>query len=105
MKKKRPKQDNSYLMMIKMFLLRDGRKKATFLKKSGLFHSFGENCSWQVLDYLLNPTLFLLVIMLLLLLELDLLHMICCIRLYVWLGILVVAIIFIMGKYRNLPTM
>lgn len=46
MKKKRPKQDNSYLMMIKMFLLRDGRKKAAFLKKSGIFHSFGENCSW-----------------------------------------------------------
>lgn len=46
MAKKKPKQDNSYFMMIKMFLLRDGRKKAAFLKKSRIFHSFGDRCSW-----------------------------------------------------------
>lgn len=44
--RKRPKQDNSLFMQIKLLLMGASRRP-TFLKKSGLFHSFGENCGWQ----------------------------------------------------------
>lgn len=44
--KNKPKQFNSLFMMLRMILIRNGRKKAKFLKKANIFHSFGENCSW-----------------------------------------------------------
>ena len=42
-----PKQYNGLLFLMKMMLVRNGNKKAKILKKSKLFHSFGENCSWS----------------------------------------------------------
>lgn len=45
-KMKKLKQDNSYLMQLRLLLM-GSHKRADFLKKSGLFHAFGENCGWQ----------------------------------------------------------
>ena len=40
------KQDNTLFMQLRLLLMGSSRR-AEFLRKSGLFHAFGNNCGWQ----------------------------------------------------------
>ena len=46
-----------YLQLLRLFLLRDGGKRAAYCKKTGYFHAQGEGCYFQIYNFGVEPHL------------------------------------------------